>query len=74
VGPCEIEKVISRNAVKLKLLGSMRIHLVVNIIRVVKYKKPVKEQRVEELKPVEVEEVEELEVEKREKDKGRGKD
>jgi len=37
-----IEKVISKNIVKLKLLVSMRIYLVVNVSRVVKYKKPVK--------------------------------
>jgi len=37
-----IEKVISKNIVKLKLLVSMRIYLVVNVSRVVKYRKPVK--------------------------------
>jgi len=64
VGPYEIEKVVSKNTVKLKLPGSMRIYLVVNVSRVVRYRKPVKGQRVEEPEPVEVEGVEEWEVEK----------
>ena len=60
----EIEELISKNAVKLKLLALMRIHLVVNVSRVVKYREPVKGQKVEEPKPVEVKEVEEQEVKK----------
>ena len=62
--PYIIEEVVLRNAVKLKLLTYMRIHLVVNISRVVKYRKPVKGQKVKEPKPVEVDKVEEYEVEK----------
>ena len=42
----------------------MRIYLVVNVSRVVKYRKPVKRQKVEEPKLVKVDEVEEQEVEK----------
>jgi len=38
----KIEKVISKNAVKLKLPAFMRIYLVVNISRIEKYKKPVR--------------------------------
>ena len=53
-----------KNAVKLKLPISMRIHSVVNISRVVRYREPVKGQNVKELKPVEVNRVEEWEVEK----------
>jgi len=34
----------------------MRIYLVVNISRIVRYREPVKEQRVEESKPVEIKE------------------
>ena len=64
VGPYKIEEVVLKNVVKLKLLASMRIHLVVNISRVVRYEEPVKGQRVEELKSVEVKGVEEWEVEK----------
>jgi len=64
VGPYEIEEVVSKNVVKLKLLPSMRIHPVVNVSRIMRYREPVKGQRIKELKPVEVEEVEEWEVKK----------
>ena len=37
-----VEKVVLKNTVKLKLLVSMRIYLVVNISRVVRYRKPIK--------------------------------
>ena len=60
----EIEEVVSKNVVKLKLPASMRIHLVVNISRIVRYRELVREKRVEEPKPVEVDGVEEWEVEK----------
>ena len=59
MGPYKIEEVVSKNIVKLKLPISMRIYLVVNINRIVKYREPVKEQRVKEPKPVEVKGVEE---------------
>ena len=64
VGPYEIEEVVSTNVVKLQLPSSMRIHLVVNVSRIVQYKKQVKEQKREEEKPVEVKEIEEWKVEK----------
>ena len=38
----KIEEVISKNAVKLKLPASIRIHLVINISRIEKYKKLVR--------------------------------
>ena len=44
------------NIMKLRLLISIRIHLVVNISKIVKYIELVKRQRVEELKPVEINE------------------
>ena len=44
------------NTVKLRPPVSMRIYLVVNISRIVRYREPVKEQRVEESKPVEIKE------------------
>ncbi len=47
VEPYEIEEVVSINAVKLQLPSSMRIHLVVNISRVVQYREQVKEQKKE---------------------------
>ena len=64
VGPYMIEEVVLSNAVKLQLPSSMRIHLVVNVSQIVKYKEQVKEQKKEEGKPVEIEGVEEWEVEK----------
>jgi len=63
VGLYTIEEVVSSNAVKLRLPNSMRIHLVVNVSRIVYYKEQVKGQKKEEEKPVEVEGVEEWEVE-----------
>ena len=42
VGLYEIEGVVSRNVVKLKLPAAMRIHLVVNISRIERYMEPVK--------------------------------
>jgi len=38
----EIEEVVLKNAVKLKLLASIRIHLVVNVSQVVRYRELVK--------------------------------
>jgi len=64
VGPYAIEKVVSSNVVKLQLPSSIRIHLVVNVSRIVRYKEQMKGQKKEEGKPIEVEEVEEWEVEK----------
>jgi len=59
-----VEEVVLKNIVKPKLLISMRIYLVVNMSRVVKYREPRKRQKVKELKPVEVDGVEEWEVER----------
>jgi len=43
VGSYMVENIVLKNTVKLKLLASIRIHLVVNISRIVGYRKPVKE-------------------------------
>ena len=59
VRPYVIEEVVSTNVVKLRLPSSMRIHPVVNVSRIVRYKKQIKGQKKEEGKPVEVEGVEE---------------
>ena len=64
VVPYAIEEVVSSNAVKLRLPSSIRIHPVVNVSWIVKYREQVKGQKMEEGKPVEVEGVEEWEVEK----------
>ena len=42
----------------------MRIYLMVNISKIVRYRKPMKEQRMEKSKPVKINRVEEWEVEK----------
>jgi len=55
VGPYTIEKVVSSNAVKLQLPSSIRIHLIVNVSWIVRYKKQVKRQKKKEGKPIEVE-------------------
>jgi len=64
VGPYAIEEVVSSNVVKLRLPSSMRIHPVVNVSWIVRYKEQVKGQKKEEGEPVEIEGVEEWEVEK----------
>ena len=62
--PYAIEKVVSSNAVKLRLPSSMRIHPVVNVSWIVRYKEQVVGQKKVEEKPVEVEGVKEWEVER----------
>ena len=59
-----IEEVILSNVVKLRLPSLMRIHPVVNVSQIARYKEQVKGQKKEEGKPVEIEGVEEWEVEK----------
>ena len=59
IGSYIVEEVISKNIVKLKLLTFIRIYLVVNISRIVRYREPVKRQKIEESKLVEVNRVEE---------------
>ena len=59
IGLYIIEEVISSNTVKLRLPILMRIHLVVNVSRIVRYKEQVKGQKKEEGKPIEVEGVKE---------------
>ena len=57
--PYVVEEIVSRNTVKLTLLASVRIHPVVNVSRVVRYRELVKRQKMKEPKLVEVNEVEE---------------
>jgi len=64
VGLYEIEEVVLSNAMKLRLLSSIRIHLVVNVSWIAQYKEQIKGQRKEVGKPIEVEGIEEWEVEK----------
>ena len=53
VGSYIIEEVVFTNVVKLRLPTSMRIHLVVNISWVIRYREQMKEQNIEEVKLVE---------------------
>ena len=64
VEPYVIEKIVSLNAVKLRLPSSMRIHLVVNMSQIVRYREQMKGQKKKEGKAIEVDGVEEWEVEK----------
>ena len=63
LGPFEIIKVVSLNAVKLKLPTSFKIHDVINVSRVRLYKLPVEGQRITLPEGVEVEGAPEYEVE-----------
>jgi len=59
-----IVEVVSKNVVKIKPLETMRIHLVVNVSQVVRYREPVKGKKVEKPKLIEVDGIEEWKVEK----------
>ena len=64
VGSYKIEEIVSTNIIKLRLPKSMRIHPVVNVSWIVRYKEQVKSQEKKERKLVEIEEVEEQKIEK----------
>ena len=64
VGLYIIGEVVSTNVVKVQLPTSMRIHPVVNVSRIVRYKEQVKGQKKEEGKPIEIKGAEEWEIEK----------
>ena len=59
MGLYEVEEVVSSNMVKLWLLSSIRIHPVVNVSQVVRYREQVKGQKREEEKLVKIKEVKE---------------
>ena len=64
IGPYVVKKIISENAVELELLVSLRIHSVVNVRRIVKYREQVEEQKKVPPPPIEVAGEKEYEVEK----------
>jgi len=64
VGPYKIKAIISSNAIELELPSMVKIHLVVNVSRVWRYKSQVEGQRKETPQPVVIEGEEEWEVEK----------
>jgi len=75
VGPYWVKAIISSNAVELDLLNTIKIHPVVNVSRIQKYKSQVERQRREMPQSMVIEGEEEWEVEKIiNKRKVRGKD
>jgi len=64
VGPYKVKRVILTNTVELELPKMVRIHPVVNISRIRRYKKQVAGQKKQLALPVIIEEEEEYKVEK----------
>jgi len=58
VGHYKVKKIVSANAIELELPSTVKIHPVVNVSRVHKYRDQVKGQKKEMPQPVEIEEVE----------------
>jgi len=63
IEPYVVKKIVSENAVELKLLVLLRIHPVVNVRRIVKYREQVERQKKIPPPPVEVASEKEYEVE-----------
>ncbi len=64
IEPYVVKKIISENVVELKLLALLRIHLVVNVRRIVKYQEQVEGQKKILPSPIEIVSEKEYEVEK----------
>jgi len=64
VGPYKVKRVISTNAVELELPKTIKIHPVVNVSRIRRYKEQVQGQKKQPALPVIIEGEEEYEVEK----------
>ena len=63
IGPYVVRKIMSKNTVELELLMSLRIHLVVNVRRIVKYREQIEGQKKIPLPPIKVASEKEYEVE-----------
>jgi len=63
IGPYVVRKIVSENAVELELPALLRVHPVVNVRRLVKYREQVEEQKKIPPPPVEVDGEKEYEVE-----------
>jgi len=63
IGPYVVRKIVSENVVELELPASLRIHLVVNVRRIVKYREQIEGQKKIPLPPVEVASEKEYEAE-----------
>ena len=75
MGPYKVKRIISTNAIELELSSSIKIHLVVNVSRVWKYRDQVEGQKKKWPLPVIIEGKEEYRVEKiLNKRKFRGRD
>ena len=64
VGPYKVKRIVSTNAVELKLPSTIKIHPVVNVSRICRYVGQVKGQKKEKLAPVIIKGEEEWEVER----------
>jgi len=64
VGPYRVKGIISSNAIELDLPSSVRIHLVVNVSRIRRYRDQMKGQKVMPPPPVEIQGEMEYKVEK----------
>ena len=64
IGPYVVKKIVSENAVELELPVSLRVHPVVNVRRLVKYREQVEGQKKIPPPPVKVDGEKEYEVEK----------
>ena len=63
IRPYVVKKIVSENIVELELLASLRIHPVVNVRRIVKYREQVEEKKKIPPPPVEVASEKEYEIE-----------
>jgi len=63
IGPYVVKKIMSENAVELELLASLRIHPVVNVRRIVKYREQIEGQKKIPPPPVKIAGEKEYEVE-----------
>jgi len=63
IGPYMVKKIVLENVVELELLALLRIHLVVNVRRIVKYREQVEEQKKIPPPPIEIAGEKEYEVE-----------
>ena len=64
IEPYVVKKIVSENAIELELLASLRIHPVVNMRRIVKYREQIERQKKIPLSPVEVDSEKEYKVDK----------
>ena len=63
IRPYVVRKIVSQNVVELKLPALLRIHLIVNVRRIVKYREQVEEQKKIPLPSVEIASEKEYKVE-----------